>query len=163
MILKIFHWLLYLISLSLFVWFVFFKPRNFELQNLFDTAKTKSENIARVDTLTKLIKKVPKKIKIDSTLLVAKQEEQDDNPSKVSEIAINTNNSYLVLVGSFGQLTNAQKMLRKVEIAGLNGVVKKIGRLHRVIIASSMKEKDAIIVKNRHEKTFGEVPYVLRQ
>ena len=149
--------------MSLFVWFIFFKPRNFELQYLFDTAKTKSENIARVDTLTKLIKKVPKKIKIDSTLLVAQQEEQDDNPSKVSEITINTNNYYLVLVGSFGQLTNAQKMLRKVEIAGLNGVVKKIGRLHRVIIASSMKEKDAIIVKNRHEKTFGEVPYVLKQ
>lgn len=116
-----------------------------------------------MDTLIKPTKEESGKTKIDSTLLFVQQEEQDDNPSKVSEIAINTNNSYLVLVGSFGQLPNAQKMLRQVEAAGLNGVVKKIGRLHRVIIAASMTEKDAFAVKNRHKKTFGEVPYVLKQ
>lgn len=150
--------------MSLFVWFVFFKPSNFELQYLFDTPKTKSEkNIARADTLTRPIKEIPKKIKIDSTLLVVQPKGLDNNPSEDLDITINTNNTYLVLVGSFGQLPNAKKMLGKVEMAGLNGVVKKIGRLHRVIIASSMNEQNAVAVKNRHEKTFGEVPYVLKQ
>ena len=100
---------------------------------------------------------------MDSTLLVIQPKDLDDNRSEDLDITINTNNTYLVLVGSFGQLPNAQKMLRQVEAAGLNGVVKKIGRLHRVIIASSMNEQNAVAVKNQHEKTFGEVPYVLKQ
>jgi len=164
LVLKIFQWLLYLTSLGLFIWFIFFKPSNFELQHLFDFEKTKHEkNIACEDTLIKPVKKVPEKIKIDSTLLVIQPKDLDNNPSEDLDVTINTNNTYLVLVGSFGQLPNAQKMLRQVEAAGLNGVVKKIGRLHRVIIAASMTEKDAVAVKNRHKKTFGEVPYVLKQ
>jgi hypothetical protein len=54
-------------------------------------------------------------------------------------------------------------MLKRVEKLGLSGTIKKMGRLHRVIIASSSSKKFAIDVKNRHNKTFGETPYVLKQ
>ena len=134
------------------------------MHNLYDSAKTKSEkNITSIDTLAIVNKKEPEKKKIDSTVRVLEQLEKEGNPTKIEKEEISTNKPYLVLVGSFGKLTNAQKMLKRVERKGLNGIIKKIGSLHRVIIASSLSEQDAIAVKNQHKKTFGEVPYVLKQ
>ena len=86
-----------------------------------------------------------------------------NDDTQIEKEEISTNKPYLVLVGSFGKLTNAQKMLKRVERKGLNGIIKKIGNLHRVIIASSLNEQDAIDVKNQNKKTFEEVPYVLKQ
>ena len=134
------------------------------MHDLYDSAKTKSEkNITSIDTLARVNKKEPEKKKIDSTVRVLEQLEKEGNPTKIEKEEISTNKPYLVIVGSFGKLTNAQKMLKRVERKGLNGNIKKIGNLHRVIIASSLNEQDAIDVKNQNKKTFEEVPYVLKQ
>ena len=50
-----------------------------------------------------------------------------------------------------------------VEKNGIRAVIKKIGKLHRVIIASSNTEQEANVVKETYKKTFGETPYVLLQ
>jgi cell division septation protein DedD len=102
----------------------------------------------------------------DSLVLIdtIKQDKEVQKDSINNEkTIIDTSKPYLVLVGSFGELSNAKKMLKRVEKLGLSGTIKKIGRLHRVIIASSSSKKFVIDVKNRHNKTFGETPYVLKQ
>ena len=167
-------WLLYVTSLCLFVWFVFFKPTDFSIQNIYaenkpsinqetvkidipKTAETNLSNddsVALVDTPQGEIKPQKDSLKTKKIIIEKVADEQTE---------INTNEPYLVLVGSFGKLSNANRMLKRVEKLGLPGTLKKIGRLHRVIIASSSSKKSATGIKNRHNKTFDETPYVLEQ
>ena len=167
-------WLLYVTSLCLFVWFVFFKPTDFSIQNIYaenkpsinqetvkidipKTAETNLSNddsVALVDTPQGEIKPQKDSLKTKKIIIERVADEQTE---------INTNQPYLVLVGSFGKLSNANRMLKRLEKLGLPGTLKKIGRLHRVIIASSSSKKSATEIKNRHNKTFDETPYVLEQ
>ena len=171
---KKFLWLLYVTSLCLFVWWGFFKPTDFSVKNIYtdnrpgtnqetvkinipktdETYLSNNDSVALVDTPQAEIKPQKYSLKTEKIIIEKVADEQTE---------INTNESYLVLVGSFGKLSNANRMLNKVEKLGLPGTVKKIGRLHRVIIASSSNKKSATEIKNRHNKTFDEKPYVLEQ
>ena len=167
-------WLLYVTSLCLFVWGVFFKPSDFSIKNIYtdnrpsinqetvkvnipkttETYLSNDDSVGLVDTPQAEIKSQKYSLKTKKIIIEKVADEQTE---------INTNESYLVLVGSFGKLSNANRMLNKVEKLGLPGTVKKIGRLHRVIIASSSNKKSATEIKNRHNKMFDEKPYVLGQ
>ena len=156
--------MLYLTSLSLFVWYVFFKPQNFSVENVYVFKKPKrAYEIVTIDTTLNADTNKP----TGDSLILVDNTKQDKEVQKNSinneKTIIDTSKPYLVLVGSFGEPSNAKKMLKKVEKLGLSGTIKKIGRLHRVIIASSSSKKFAIDVKSRHNKTFGETPYVLEQ
>lgn len=161
---KILQWMLYLTSLSLFIWYVFFKPTDFSFKNVYVFKNPiKTHEIVTIDTTLNTETKKP----VGDSLVLIDTIKQDKEVQKDSinneKTIIDTSKPYLVLVGSFGELSNAKKMLKRVEKLGLSGTIKKIGRLHRVIIASSSSKKFAIDVKNRHNKTFGETPYVLKQ
>lgn len=160
--------------MCLFVWFSFFKPTNFSIQNIYaenkpsinqetvkidipKTAETNLSNddsVALVDTPQAEIKPQKDSLKTEKIIIEKVADEQTE---------IKTNEPYLVLVGSFGKLSNANRMLKRLEKLGLPGTIKKIGRLHRVIIASSSSKKSATEIKTRHNKTFVETPYVLEQ
>lgn len=156
--------MLYLTSLSLFIWCVFFKPQNFSVENIYVFKKPiKTHEIVNIDTILNADTNKP----VGDSLILVDNTKQEEEPQKISinkeKTIIDTSKPYLVLVGSFGELSNAKKMLKKVEALYLPGTIKKIGRLHRVIIASSSSKGLAIDIKNRHNKTFGETPYVLEQ
>lgn len=156
--------MLYLTSLSLFVWYVFFKPFDFSFKSVYVFKRPiKAPEIITIDKSLNASSNKP----IGDSLILIDTTKQDKEVQKDSvnneKTIIDTSKPYLVLVGSFGELSNAKKMLKRVEKLGLSGTIKKIGRLHRVIIASSSSKKFAIDVKNRHNKTFGETPYVLKQ
>lgn len=184
-ILKFIKWLLYFLSLGAFIWFVYFKPIDFNFKTLWDKenitavnaasgeADTAQQQIAQNIDQVKIqdaknpsvVKKIDDKI-IDSPAKVEDNTEIENNeiPEKIQPSeSINLQDSYLVLVGSFGKHSNAKRMLKIVEKNGIRAVIKKIGKLHRVIIASSNTEQEANVVKETYKKTFGETPYVLLQ
>lgn len=164
MLRKTIQWTLYLTSLSLFIWYVFFKPTDFSFKSVYVFKKlVKTHEIVTID---KSLNTDTNKLTGGSLVLIdtIKQDKGVQKDSiKNEKIIIDTSKPYLVLVGSFGELSNAKKMLKRVEKLGLSGTIKKIGRLHRVIIASSSSKRFAIDIKNRHNKTFSETPYVLEQ
>jgi len=183
--LKFIKWLLYFLSLGAFIWFVYFKPIDFNFKTLWDKenitavnaasgeADTAQQQIAQNIDQVKIqdaknpsvVKKIDDKI-IDSPAKVEDNTEIENNeiPEKIQPSeSINLQDSYLVLVGSFGKHSNAKRMLKIVEKNGIRAVIKKIGKLHRVIIASSNTEQEANVVKETYKKTFGETPYVLLQ
>lgn len=115
-----------------------------------DVSMTKSteesEQISAIDTLP---------VSIGSALEIVEE------PKEKSVIRLN--DSYLVLIGSFGKLSNAQKMVKRAETKNIPAKIKKIGRLHRVIIFSSNSEKEAKFTEQIHQNTFSEKPFVLAQ
>lgn len=105
-----------------------------------------SEQISAIDTLP---------VSIGSALEIVEEPKE--------ESVIRLNDSYLVLIGSFGKLSNAQKMVKRAEAKNIPAKIKKIGRLHRVIIFSSNSEKEAKFTEQIYQNTFSEKPFVLAQ
>ena len=155
-----------MLALGVFIWFVFFKPLTFNIDDVFFANSTgmptnnsidsldiniikpteESEQILVIDTLP---------VSIDSALAIVEEPEK--------ESMVRLNDTYLVLIGSFGKLSNAQKMVKRAEAKNIPAKIKKIGRLHRVIIFSSNSEKEAKLNEQIHQNTFNEKPFVLVQ
>ena len=72
---------------------------------------------------------------------------------------INLNKRYLIVVGSFGVKSNANRMLRKLINAGNDGVITSIKGLHRVVVASTNDKNEAINLRLQ----FTEPAFILRQ
>lgn len=172
-------WFLYSLAFGAFIWFVFFKPigDNTSVSN----QPTNEETPEEVDTYTDIPNKDEEEITYDmdyesmeDTVQVVSEEisvvelpvDLPDNTSSDNSSSenmhsadINLNKRYLIVVGSFGIKSNANRMLRKVKDAGNDGVITSIKGLHRVVMASTDDKTEAINLRLQ----FTEPAFILRQ
>lgn len=77
---------------------------------------------------------------------------------------ISLDDSYLVIVGSFGSKRNATRLQKKVDTMGFDSEVSLINGLHRVIIASSTSEQNAKSVLSEYgQKSNGAPAFIMEQ
>lgn len=181
-------WLAYLVLVFAFVWFVFFRPFgrkfdsisennhiNLQLDNQnseIDDAEI-DENYAvdaiNSDDASTGIKQSDGAAKNRANLPDDKTDIKENY--KTTEIpndavlanGVNLDKRYLIVVGSFGIKSNADKLLKTLYTNGLNGGIVKIGGLHRVVVASSNNEKAAKQAHKEFTHDHQKPAFVLKQ
>jgi hypothetical protein len=151
-------WFAYSIAFCAFVWFVFFRPL---------TSNSTSE-LARADADT--TENVDQPTEDNSTI---EDVENTDSYTEIEETfaktepetngSINLNSSYLIIVGSFGKKSNADRMLQRVKDSGKEGVITNIRGLHRVVTASSDDHSDAKALRAHFTHIYKERAFILAQ
>ena len=151
-------WFAYSIAFCAFVWFVFFRPL---------TSNSTSE-LARADADT--TENVDQPTEDNSTI---EDVENTDSYTEIEETfaktepetngSINLNSSYLIIVGSFGKKSNADRMLQRVRDSGKEGVITNIRGLHRVVAASSDDHSDAKALRAQFTHIYKEQAFILTQ
>ena len=149
-------WFLYLVALGGFIWFVFFRsPSGKTVVLSGDQKDTTTENA--IDN--KPTQTTGENLDIDYSYSEEYEESSTENSADESDAAlqtddsevdikdeplgINTSNTYLVVLGSFGVKANADKLLQKT-IQNIGAAeMKYINGLYRVIAASSNSEQVA--------------------
>jgi hypothetical protein len=172
-------WFLYSLAFGAFIWFVFFKPMGDN--TALATQPNNEETAEEVDTYTDIPNEEEEEITFDmdyesmeDTMQVVSEEipvvelpvDLPDNTSSentssenINSTNINLNKRYLIVVGSFGVKSNANRMLSKVKDAGNDGVITSIKGLHRVVMASTDDKSEAINLRLQ----FTEPAFILKQ
>ncbi len=153
---NILKWLGYFILLGLFIWFVFFRNYSFN-QASKQTIDQEIENLENND--------IDEPILGDDTSFVDEvdnaEEEFSENDNNSESTNICLNKKYLIVVGSFGNIKNAERLLNRVKMNGNNGTIKNINGLNRVITASTNDEGDAKNLKEHFTNIFKERAFIL--
>jgi hypothetical protein len=76
---------------------------------------------------------------------------------------VNINNKYLIVVGSFGVKSNADRMLKRVKDSGKEGTITLIRGLHRVVTASTDDQNDAQQLRAHFTHVYKEQAFILEQ
>ncbi|MGB0850343.1 MAG: SPOR domain-containing protein [Bacteroidia bacterium] len=165
-------WFLYISALGAFIWYVFLRDIDSK------ASQTSAENQEEVlenqlsepeEVEEEYVTEKQKAFIEDTTSETITEEviseevpeavETTTEEKPLENAAINLSDKYLVVVGSFGNKSNADRMLKKVQDQGFDGVITKINGLHRVVVSSSNSEEDA----ERTNKEFPEAGFVLAQ
>jgi len=162
-----FKWFLYLLALGGFIWFVFFRSvgdhnaiaKGPDTDATFATDSTSSEDF---DGESEEIDYVTSE---DNTNVVSENTDvvTDNASTDISSSGINLNNRFLIVVGSFGVKSNADRMLRRVKDSGKEGVITYINGLHRVVTASTDDEGDAKNLRSHFTHVYKEQAFILKQ
>lgn len=159
-----FKWFLYLVALSAFIWFVFFRPMG---ENTALATEPSTKTTPTGDNPAENSRKQEIDYSIENENVTENQDdaasESEDYVSETTNRGINLNNKYLIVVGSFGVKANAEKMLKRVENDGKEGVITSIRGLHRVITASTDDEGDAKNLRSHFTHIYKEQAFILTQ
>ena len=164
-------WFAYSIAFCAFVWFVFFRPLTSNSTSEItgsgsDTAEKGDlptvenptiEDVENTDSFTETEEIVPENIEIVDI------EETFAETAPETKGSINLNSSYLIIVGSFGKKSNADRMLQRVRDSGKEGVITNIRGLHRVVAASSDDHSDAKALRAQFTHIYKEQAFILTQ
>ena len=164
-------WFAYSIAFCAFVWFVFFRPLTSNSTSEIigsgsDTAEKGDlptvenatiEDVDNMDNYTETEEIVPENTEIVDIEETFAETEPEKNGS------INLNSSYLIIVGSFGKKSNADRMLQRVRDSGKEGVITNIRGLHRVVAASSDDHSDAKALRAQFTHIYKEQAFILTQ
>ena len=164
-------WFAYSIAFCAFVWFVFFRPLTSnstseiigsgsdtaEKGNLPTLENATIEDVDNMDNYTETEEIVPENTEIVDIEETFAETEPEKNGS------INLNSSYLIIVGSFGKKSNADRMLQRVRDSGKEGVITNIRGLHRVVAASSDDHSDAKALRAHFTHIYKEQAFILTQ
>jgi hypothetical protein len=164
-------WFAYSIAFCAFVWFVFFKPLTSnstaeitgassdtaEQGDLPTVENATIEDVENADSYTETEEIVPENNEVVATEETFAETEPETNGS------INLNSSYLIIVGSFGSKSNADRMLQRVTDSGKEGVIINIRGLHRVVAASSDDHSDAKALRAHFTHIYKEQAFILTQ
>jgi hypothetical protein len=172
-------WFLYLSALGVFVWYVFFRDLSSTKITASESTKIEevdqSEELASTpekiinneftndgdtETLEESIDSIPEDFVdvIDEPEVAFEPVVEEESIVSTSN-GINLDNKYLVVVGSFGKKSNADRMLKKIIKAGHEGTITLIRGLHRVVVSSSNNEEEA----EKINAAFPEAGFVLAQ
>lgn len=166
---NVLKWLGYFVLLGLFVWFVFFRKLN---ANAAKPVVNNSETIdapindgeAEMDQISddsfvaENIESSAEPADFPAVSEVDKQAEQNKN---TEQGAINLNQKYLIVVGSFGKKSNADKMLKRVKKDGNDAVITQVNNLHRVITASTDDLANAKRLRDHFTHIYKETAFIL--
>ena len=164
-------WFAYSIAFCAFVWFVFFRPLTSNSTSEIigsgsDTAEKGDlptvenatiEDVENMDNYTETAEIVPENTEMVDIEETFAETEPEKNGS------INLNSSYLIIVGSFGKKSNADRMLQRVRDSGKEGVITNIRGLHRVVAASSDDHSDAKALRAHFTHIYKEQAFILTQ
>jgi cell division protein FtsN len=169
---KFMKWFLYAIAFGAFVWYVFLR------QNV----KTESTNMeepaiaSNVDDATDINSDddsfVDENIQPDEVFDDASEETSDESSSNeespvVEESEVNESKGvdltkkYLIVIGSFGVKSNAEKVKQRIRNEGKAAEVKYINGLHRVIPASTDDRTDAKNLRAHFTHIYKEQAFIL--
>ena len=162
-------WFAYSIAFCAFVWFVFFRPLTSNSTSEIigsDTAEKGDlpraenptiEDVENTDSYT-----ATEEVVSENTEIVGLEETFAETAPETKG-SINLNSSYLVIVGSFGKKSNADRMLQRVKDSGKEGVITNIRGLHRVVAASSDDHSDAKALRAHFTHIYKEQAFILTQ
>lgn len=181
---KVLQWILYFVLLGAFVWFVFFRDvlsfassdssaPNATEESVNDES-TSNEDTYLDDEATFVDETVEPDIFTDTEFETPIDEEsevvvdepmnlQPENETSNTEGTIDLSKKYLVIVGSFGKLSNAERMLKRVENSGNKAVITKINGLNRVVAAATNNSTIADQKRDEFTALFKERAFILEQ
>jgi hypothetical protein len=162
-----FKWFLYLTAFGSFIWFIYFRPigldtevsttpdvvtsdigQNYDEGNQVDNSSDETDG-----------QYVPDRTISDDKVDEIAETTVEETP--ITSGSINTTSKYLIVVGSFGVKSNAERMLKRVKASGKDGVITKIRGLHRVVTASTDDQTDAEQLKSHFTHIYKEVAFIL--
>lgn len=158
-----FKWILYGLAFIGFLWFVFIRntplsdfPKdskgNIVIGEYSDSAEGNNEEF--VDDEGSFVDETDQ---IEPNL-----EEELENTEEETSDVLDENKAFLIVVGSFGDKTNADKMLEKVMNDGHNGKIIYKDPLYRVIAASTDDLSDAKQLQDHFTHAYGVKAFVLK-
>jgi hypothetical protein len=164
-------WFAYSIAFCAFVWFVFFRPltsnstseiigsgsNTAEKGDMPRAENATIEDVENTDSYTET-----EEVISENTEIVAIEETFAETAPETKG-SINLNSSYLIIVGSFGSKSNANRMLQRVKDSGKEGVIINIRELHRVVAASSDDHNDAKALRSHFTHIYKEQAFILTQ
>jgi hypothetical protein len=168
-------WLGYLALCAAFIWFVFFRPFNTNSAELVNSDNTQTEDIndesSFVEDVIDVTDNSDYNISDDtydnSSDTVANTDVIDnsatDNSSSISDGSINLDSKFLIVVGSFGNKSNADRMLNRVKSDGKDGKMILIRGLHRIVTASTNDRTDARNLRQHFTHIYKEQAFILKQ
>jgi cytoskeletal protein RodZ len=163
-----FKWSIYLLALSAFIWFVFFKPLSHtepaKIQLDSETVVSEEED---TEYLPESTIEDTETAETDVTASDTLPEEFETekitvHPPKTNS-SVNINSKYLIVVGSFGVKSNANRMLKRVKDSGKEGTITLIRGLHRVVTASTDDQNDAQQLRDHFTHIYKEQAFILEQ
>jgi cell division protein FtsN len=154
-------WFAYSIAFCAFVWFVFFRPLTSNSTS--ELARADADTTENVDQPTEDNSTIEDVENTDSYTEIEEIEETFAKTEPETNGSINLNSSYLIIVGSFGKKSNADRMLQRVKDSGKEGVITNIRGLHRVVTASSDDHSDAKALRAHFTHIYKERAFILAQ
>ena len=162
--------------LLLFVWFVFLRGISFNSEKKEDTASV-TENMEEVENndfvddeasfIDESNEEAYQEEAMDEELTEVEEDVQEqeviEEVSPISTGGIDLSKKYLIVVGSFGNRSNADRMLKRVKDSGKDGVIEKIRGLNRVITASSDDQNDAQNLRDHFTHIYKETAFILER
>jgi hypothetical protein len=163
-----FKWSLYLLALSAFIWFVFFKPLGgtapIKVLTESETAIPEEEASEYLPESTiEDTETVDADITESETLPEEFENEEITVHPPATNGSVNINSKYLIVVGSFGVKSNADRMLKRVKDSGKEGTITLIRGLHRVVTASTDDQNDAQQLRDHFTHIYKEQAFILEQ
>ncbi len=170
---KLFKWLLYIVAFSAFVGYVFFWPLE-DKKALAEQANTDEQSIESeiaADETNSETGEIDYNQDIENNETTTSEDDVaiSDEPvvetpiEEVNSTGIDLSNRYLIVVGSFGVKANANRMLRRVQKSGKDGVIAYINGLHRVVTASTDDESDAKNLRSHFTHIYKQEAFILKQ
>ncbi len=173
---KFLKWFGYISLLLLFVWFVFLRGISFNSEKKEDTASV-TENMEEVENndfvddeasfIDESNEEAYQEEAMDEELTEVEEDVQEqeviEEVSPISTGGIDLSKKYLIVVGSFGNRSNADRMLKRVKDSGKDGVIEKIRGLNRVITASSDDQNDAQNLRDHFTHIYKETAFILER
>jgi hypothetical protein len=162
-------WFAYSIAFCAFVWFVFFRPLTFNLTSgiadavSLDDVDLPTEDNSTIEDVENTDSYTETEEVISENTEIVDLEETFAETAPETKGSINLNSSYLVIVGSFGKKSNADRMLQRVKDSGKEGVITNIRGLHRVVAASSDDHSDAKALRAHFTHIYKEQAFILTQ
>jgi cell division septation protein DedD len=86
-----------------------------------------------------------------------------DIKETVNSSSIAVEDSYLIVIGSFGVKANATRLMKNSIKEGRDAKMKYINGLHRVIVASSENEVEAEQIKEYFAQEYGVSAFILER
>jgi cell division septation protein DedD len=182
---KVLQWILYFVLLGAFVWFVFFRDSNLFALSQKDepitgeeTVSNQSETEGDLDAVyeeeeyaepeqEEFLEPELNETTVEENETIVEEaltsDPLENSTNTKSSSIIDLNKKYLIIVGSFGQKSNAEKMLRRVKNSGKQGLIKQINGLHRVITASTDSQSDAKDLRAHFTHMYKEQAFILEQ
>ena len=167
---NILKWLGYILLLGLFIWFVFFRNFRFntdKTEPIQDSETLASEPTPMVDDEASFIDQPIEEFQSEEPLEEFVEDDVElevlEEASDISSTGIDLNKKYLIVVGSFGSRSNAERMLKRVQESGKDGKIEKIRGLNRVITASSDDQNDAQNLRDHFTHIYKETAFILER
>lgn len=147
---QFFKWLLYVVSLTIFVWFVFFRN---------ESSTSEIENTSIIDELEQL-ELVPDPGFVDDLEDSINDNSEDKltndivSPDAEENSGQNATSEYIIVLGSFSEEKNAKAHQEKISQFGLKPQISFKEPFYRVVLESFKTESEAKqriqVLKNNH-------------